>query len=243
MAATPTAMMAFRQLRSPSSRQRSAWCEKSLIVAALVSGCMLVGVLPCYRAEPTNGSALAGILPVQLQAVPPSPPAPLAMSVTVNATGVAAVTSKAYLGVNIDAASLYQGHRLDFQDVELRSLAHALAAEAPHGDPMVLRIGGSAADYLSWGANSTKQIHLDAGWVTAQVPVVSLSLPAWRLALMNPLRWPMHCGCLQGAHSTPSHPHRIQKTFVLTLYLALLSLTSRLVCRSQLLGSAGGVRE
>lgn len=64
-------------------------------------------------------------------------------------------TRGAFLGVNIDAASLFQGTRLDVTDPDLVDLACRLAAAGKdHGvEPMTLRIGGSAADDL--GFNST----------------------------------------------------------------------------------------
>ena len=74
--------------------------------------------------------------------------AELALRVHVNGDTAQAKVSPAFAGVNIDAASLYQGHRLDFSDPTFRALAMRLNA-ASH-EPMVLRIGGSAADDLTW---------------------------------------------------------------------------------------------
>ena len=46
-----------------------------------------------------------------------------------------ATTSPSFLGVNIDAASLYQQARLDFNDADLRAIGAALGAEG-HWDEM-----------------------------------------------------------------------------------------------------------
>ena len=60
------------------------------------------------------------------------------------------ITATAFLGVNIDAASLFQGTRLDFSDPDLRMLAKRLGGALP-GSPMTLRLGGSSSDDLTWG--------------------------------------------------------------------------------------------
>ena len=63
--------------------------------------------------------------------------------------------SPSFVGVNIDAASLYQGtppHRLAFNDGRLVDLSKTLAGEyAGQEERMVLRVGGSSADGLWWG--------------------------------------------------------------------------------------------
>ena len=79
-----------------------------------------------------------------------------------------ATTSPSFLGVNIDAASLYQQARLDFNDADLRAIGAALGAEGPGAQhPMTLRVGGSAADDLGWSSNTSKTnktIVLDAAY-------------------------------------------------------------------------------
>ena len=62
--------------------------------------------------------------------------------------------SNSFLGVNIDAASLYEGTRLDFRDPKLREMGRVLGQASPY--PMTLRVGGSAADDLTFShANVT----------------------------------------------------------------------------------------
>ena len=77
------------------------------------------------------------------------------------ASALLAETSSAFLGVNIDSASLFQGARLDFGDADLVALATRMARAGLGGaglggdgregqeSRMTLRIGGSAADDLS----------------------------------------------------------------------------------------------
>ena len=80
-------------------------------------------------------------------------------------------TSPAFLGVNIDSASLYQGARLDFSDKDLVQLASRLAAAGLYSEGredgdgvddrrMTLRLGGSAADDLSTFVNDTDAGHI-----------------------------------------------------------------------------------
>ena len=65
--------------------------------------------------------------------------------------------------MNIDAASLYEGTRLDFADPQLRQLSRALARASPH--KMVLRVGGSTADDLSFRAdNDNVTVHMPFGY-------------------------------------------------------------------------------
>ena len=65
--------------------------------------------------------------------------------------------------MNIDAASLYEGTRLDFNDPQLRKLSLALAKASPH--KMVLRVGGSTADDLSFRADDHNvTVHLPFGY-------------------------------------------------------------------------------
>jgi hypothetical protein len=68
--------------------------------------------------------------------------------------------SDRFIGVNIDAASLYQGtppYRLDFNDKRLLVLSQGLVNEnvgsagSRNSRTMVLRVGGSSADGLWWG--------------------------------------------------------------------------------------------
>ena len=61
-------------------------------------------------------------------------------------------TAPAFLGVNIDAASLYQGTRLDFSDADLRQLGARLGG-ARSSAPMTLRVGGSTSDDLRTSAD------------------------------------------------------------------------------------------
>ena len=85
-------------------------------------------------------------------------------SVVVSLDRPKAVTSPNFLGVNIDAASLYQGTRLDFRDPQLRTLACRFGTV---GDgPMTLRLGGSSADDLSTFVNNVEdgEIYLTADY-------------------------------------------------------------------------------
>ena len=83
-----------------------------------------------------------------------------------------AVTSANFLGINIDAASLYQETRLDLNDPMLRKLACKLSKQQ-HGSNnfnntnnggnsgrMTLRIGGSAADDLSTFIDNATHGHI-----------------------------------------------------------------------------------
>ncbi len=77
----------------------------------------------------------------------------LASSAVVDTRAPVATTAAAFLGVNIDSASLYQGARVDFGDADLVALTCRLAAA---GDArLTLRLGGSAADDLSTFVNDT----------------------------------------------------------------------------------------
>ena len=80
------------------------------------------------------------------------------VSVEVSLTEPIAVTSPSFVGVNIDAASLYQGTRLDVADVRFRDFACKFGEV--RDSPMTLRIGGSAADDLSTFLNSTRHGHI-----------------------------------------------------------------------------------
>lgn len=78
--------------------------------------------------------------------------------VSIRTTSAVAVTGSPFLGVNIDAASLYQGvdrdsrpHRLDFADEGLIDVAARFCSASPDG--AFLRIGGSAADDLAFIGN------------------------------------------------------------------------------------------
>jgi len=84
----------------------------------------------------------------------------IAIDVVIAGGQVVGHTSSAFVGVNIDSASLYQGHRLDFTDpvfVALTKRLNTLSAS-----PMTLRIGSSAADTTGYGPGTTNQtISLD----------------------------------------------------------------------------------
>ena len=70
------------------------------------------------------------------------------VELSVRMHGALTRVSPSFLGVNIDAASLYEGTRLDFTDPQLRALGRVLGQASPHA--MVLRVGGSTADDLSF---------------------------------------------------------------------------------------------
>eukprot|EP00939_MAST-03C_sp_MAST-3C-sp1_P000787 g787.t1 len=85
------------------------------------------------------------------------------ISIRVNISEPIATTSPSFLGVNIDAASLYQQTRLDFEDSTLLSAACRLGRESD--EKMTLRIGGSAADDLAtFRKNGTESILLDEAY-------------------------------------------------------------------------------
>ena len=67
-------------------------------------------------------------------------------------------TDPSFLGVNIDAASLYEKTRLDFKDKNLNKIAAVLSKASPA--PLVLRVGGSTADDLSFHENSNLTVHM-----------------------------------------------------------------------------------
>ena len=69
------------------------------------------------------------------------------LSLQLNLSAPLHVHNAAFLGVNIDTASLYQGtapHRLDLADPGLKALAKAFGGAGAKGS--TLRVGGSAAD-------------------------------------------------------------------------------------------------
>ena len=76
-------------------------------------------------------------------------------------------TDSAFLGVNIDSASLYQSTRLDFADTDFRALAKRLGGALPNA-PMTLRLGGSSADDLTWGHADGKILMSDEVWDSLQ---------------------------------------------------------------------------
>jgi heparanase len=88
-----------------------------------------------------------------------------AETITIEPSKIIAVTSENYLGVNIDAASLYQKTRLDLTDPTLRKLACKLSKrlnddKLSNLGRMTLRIGGSAADDLSTFSNNSTHGHI-----------------------------------------------------------------------------------
>eukprot|EP00756_Hemistasia_phaeocysticola_P063025 Hpha_TRINITY_DN6495_c0_g2::TRINITY_DN6495_c0_g2_i1::g.73::m.73/K07964/HPSE; heparanase len=106
-----------------------------------------------------------------------------ATTITVDVDAPVATTAPSFVGVNIDAASLYQGARLDFTDPHLRALACRIGAEG--AERATLRIGGSAADDLSTFVNDTThgQIFLNEKYwdeIVAFVDECNLAL-AWDL--------------------------------------------------------------
>ena len=105
--------------------------------------------------------AVAAGMQLMMQALPAS--ASSVVSAEVHPT-VLARTGSAFLGVNIDAASLYQQTRLDFTDKAFRQLASTLANAGSGAGvaKMTLRIGGSAADDLGWDTSEHGSINLPA---------------------------------------------------------------------------------
>jgi hypothetical protein len=83
----------------------------------------------------------------------------------IDTTAVIATTSANFLGVNIDAASLWQGtkpHRLNFSDAGLRKLG-ALFAKSSQGS--LLRIGGSSAEDLGFGLDTNQTIACEPAYM------------------------------------------------------------------------------
>lgn len=79
-------------------------------------------------------------------------------TVVVQTDEAIAETSTSFIGVNIDAASLYQGTRLNVTDVRFREFACKLVSMKD--SPMTLRIGGSAADDLATFLNEPSHGHI-----------------------------------------------------------------------------------
>eukprot|EP01047_Picozoa_sp_COSAG01_P028887 COSAG01_NODE_1959_length_8800_cov_81.221584_1_plen_594_part_00 len=104
----------------------------------------------------------AAVVKAMAGVTPPAPPPPLLIDLTTPAH----VTAAAFLGVNIDTASLYQGtqpHRLDFTNPALRTLAKAFTSAGAAGT--TLRIGGSTADDTVFGvAQPPNAVAIDAGY-------------------------------------------------------------------------------
>ena len=74
------------------------------------------------------------------------------LPLVLNLTAPLAVTAPAFLGCNIDTASMYQGtlpHRLDFTSPTLNQLGKAFASAGPPGS--TLRVGGSTAEDTVFG--------------------------------------------------------------------------------------------
>ena len=76
------------------------------------------------------------------------------LDVFINTTNIIAVTSPSFIGVNIDAASLYQETRLDVNDARFREIVCRFGEIGKF--PMTLRIGGSSADDLSTFTNNSR---------------------------------------------------------------------------------------
>lgn len=91
-------------------------------------------------------TTLAAAAAIRSQPAAPRAPAPLVTIVVNGTTPVAHVVSAAYLGVNIDTASLY--HDVDLTNTKLAALVRQLG-------PTALRIGGTAADAAFYVPDAT----------------------------------------------------------------------------------------
>lgn len=120
--------------------------------------------LSTQRARPLPLSLLPVLLVATLASTLPEQRHAAAVTLRVHSTSPpAAMTAPAFLGMNIDAASLYQGARVNLSDPTLRFLARRLGEAS--SEPMTLRVGGSAADDLGFGASTSQRIVLDlATW-------------------------------------------------------------------------------
>ena len=112
------------------------------------------------------------------------------LDLVVNTTTALTVVAPNFLGFNIDSGSMDQKnipHRLNFQDPSLIGVVKRLAQtyyefELRDGlrENAILRIGGSPADRLGFGANTRQSIKMDANYwdsvaAFAQTTHVSLS--------------------------------------------------------------------
>ena len=102
----------------------------------------------------------------------------LVLPLVLNLTQPHAVVSPAFLGCNIDTASLYQGtkpHRLDLDDPGLLSLAQAFARAGPAGS--TLRVGGSTAEDTVFGQpEPPNAVTIDAAYWDKLVAFAGVSL-------------------------------------------------------------------
>ena len=95
--------------------------------------------------------------------------APAAMILVVNLTAALSVVAPNFLGFNIDSGSIDQRnipHRLNFQDASLVRVVTRLAETnyQLNRTHTILRMGGSPADSLGFGANTDQSIKLDAAY-------------------------------------------------------------------------------
>jgi len=96
------------------------------------------------------------------------------MLLFVNLTAAICLVAPNFLGFNIDSGSINQDnipHRLNFQDASLQAVVTRLAESyhklelsdglQEHATNAILRMGGSPADSLGFGANTDQPIKLD----------------------------------------------------------------------------------
>jgi heparanase 1 len=88
----------------------------------------------------------------------------MVLDLVVNLTTALFVVAPNFLGFNIDSGSINQKnipHRLNFQDPSLEGIVKRLGEAYYGSDGAILRIGGSPADSLGFGANTDQSIKMD----------------------------------------------------------------------------------